>query len=74
MKVLLTTMFLLSATLGAYGAAAPVTAEAKWNQVIDFILPWINRLGGVIILIGAIEFAMAFKDDDAERKTKGLNT
>lgn len=62
-----------------YAALAPVsvasaTAEAKWNSVIDFILPWIQRLGGVVILIGAVEFGLAFKSDDAEGKTKGLRT
>lgn len=62
-----------------YAALVPVsvasaTAEAKWNSVIDFILPWIQRLGGVVILIGAVEFGLAFKSDDAEGKTKGLRT
>lgn len=49
-------------------------AESKWNEVINFILPWIDRLGGVVILIGAVEFGLAFKNDDAEGKTKGLRT
>lgn len=50
------------------------TAEAKWDTVIDFIVPWISRLGGVVILIGAVEFGLAFKNDDAEGKTKGMRT
>lgn len=49
-------------------------AESKWDAVIGFILPWITRLGGVVILIGAIEFGLAFKSDDAEGKTKGMRT
>lgn len=50
------------------------TAEDKWDAVIGFITPWITRLGGVVILIGAIEFGLAFKSDDAEGKTKGMRT
>lgn len=61
-----------------YALFAPMSmascADAKWNAVIDFILPWISRLGGVVILIGAVEFGLAFKNDDAEGKTKGLRT
>lgn len=53
---------------------AAATAEDKWNSVISFILPWISRLGGVVILIGAVEFGLAFKNDDAEGKTKGMRT
>lgn len=52
----------------------PTTAEQKWNTVISFIIPWITRLGGVVILIGAVEFGLAFKNDDAEGKTKGMRT
>lgn len=68
----------LQAVLLAYALLAPVSvvgaADAKWNAVIDFILPWITRLGGVVILIGAVEFGLAFKNDDAEGKTKGMRT
>lgn len=68
----------IRAALLAYATFAPVNvvgaAEDKWNAVIDFLLPWIQRLGGVVILIGAIEFGLAFKSDDAEGKTKGLRT
>lgn len=53
---------------------ASATADAKWTAVINFILPWIQRLGGAVVLIGAVEFGLAFKSDDAEGKTKGLRT
>ncbi len=66
------------AILMMYAIFAPLSivnaADAKWNAVINFILPWINRLGGVVILIGAVEFGLAFKNDDAEGKTKGMRT
>lgn len=65
---------LLYALLAPISVANATTADAKWNAVIDFMLPWIQRLGGVVILIGAVEFGLAFKSDDAEGKTKGLRT
>ena len=68
----------LRAMLLLYALFAPVStvgaADEKWNAVIQFILPWISRLGGVVILIGAVEFGLAFKNDDAEGKTKGMRT
>lgn len=53
---------------------ASATAEDKWNATIDFIKPWITRLGGVVILIGAVEFGLAWKNDDPEKKTQGMRT
>ena len=69
MYAVLAPISVASATTGT-----ATTADAKWNSVINFILPWIQRLGGVVILIGAVEFGLAFKSDDAEGKTKGLRT
>ncbi len=71
------------AALMMYTMCYPVTtaladegdlAKAQWDKVINFILPWIQRLGGVVILIGAVEFGLAWKNDDAEAKTKGMRT
>lgn len=61
----------MSKTVYATGAGS---ADAKWNAVIGFLTPWIQRLGGAVILIGAIEFGLGFKNDDPEGKTKGLRT
>lgn len=55
-------------------SASSGAADAKWNAVIGFILPWIGRIGGVVILIGAIQFGLAWKSDDAEKKTAGMHT
>lgn len=64
-----------STALAATPTPAPAnTAEAKWDTIIGFIVPWVERLGGVVIFIGAVEFGLAFKDNDAEGKTKGMRT
>lgn len=49
-------------------------ADDKWNSMINFMLPWIQRIGGVVMLIGAIEFGLGWKNDDAEGKVKGMRT
>lgn len=63
-----------TAFAGEVNSSTNGVAEDKWNTVIGFIVPWITRLGGVVILLGAIEFGLAFKNDDAEGKTKGMRT
>ena len=58
-----------------YAWAGPVTtAEDRWNAVIGFLVPWIGRLGGVVMLLGGLMFGLGFKNDDADGKTRGLQT
>lgn len=73
----------LQATVFAYGVLAPVevsvsakatTADAQWNNFTDFLEPWIKRMGGIITVIGLVEFGMGWKNDDPEAKTKGIRT
>ena len=62
----LNTVYILAATTG--------DAEARWDAVIGFLMPWIGRLGGVVMLLGGIMFALGFKNDDVDGKTRGLQT
>lgn len=48
------------------------TADDKWNTVIDFILPWVQKLGGALVLVGAVEWGMGFKNDNADGKQQGI--
>ena len=43
-----------------------------FNTVVEFIVDWMARIGLVIGFIGAVQFAMGFKDDSADGKTRGL--
>ena len=43
-----------------------------FNTVVQFIVDWVARIGLVIGFIGAIQFALGFKDDSADGKTRGL--
>lgn len=55
-------------TAPVYVHAAP-DADAAWNTVMEFVLTWVPRLGGVLLFIGAIEFAIAYKNEDSNSKT-----
>ena len=63
---------------GAGGLSAATGDETQtvnaWNQIIGLICTWVPRIGAVVIGIGGIEFAFAFKSEDVEGKTKALRT
>lgn len=52
----------------------PVFASEKWQQVTGQVGDWIQKLGGVVCGLGGIMFALGFKNDDADQKTRGLQT
>lgn len=56
------------------GANSGSSADTLWNNMIDFITPWITKLGGVVVLIGAIMWGLGFKGEDAEQQTRGART
>lgn len=62
--------FLMSNTVLAGGT----DANAKWDSVINFMTPWIQKLGGVVILIGAVQFGLGFKGEDSDGMTRGMKT
>ena len=41
---------------------------------LTFFGTWISRIGGLVAFIGAIMFALAIKNNDAEQKQAGLIT
>lgn len=61
-------------------SASGITAFAEgegdgvetFNTVVQFIVDWVARIGLVIGFIGAVQFALGFKDDSADGKTRGL--
>ncbi len=67
MSVMGVTCFAADAT-GASGGEGVET----FNTVVEFIVDWVARIGLVVGFIGAVQFAMGFKDDSADGKTRGL--
>lgn len=67
-------LMLLGYTLFApVNVAYATDADAMWNNFIDFIMPWVQRAGGVTAFIGIILFGYGWKEDDANSKTRGTN-
>ena len=65
---------LMGVTCFAADAAASSGGEGvdTFNTVVEFIVDWVARIGLVVGFIGAVQFALGFKDDSADGKTRGL--
>ena len=54
-----------------FGAAG---IDAEFQAIMNFIGQWVGRVGALALLIGAIIFAFAIKDSNANTKVSGLKT
>ena len=71
--MMLTSMFGITAFADAGGGGAGGgDGVSTFNTVIEFIVDWVARIGLVVGFIGAVQFALGFKDDSADGKTRGL--
>ncbi len=57
---------------GAGGGGS--SADSSFKTVIEFFVKWIGRIGGVVAFVGAVMFALAIKNNDAEAKQSALLT
>ncbi len=68
-------VMMAAAMIGRVALAAPDGgADEMWNTLTDLITKWVARLGGVVVFIGLIIFALGWKSEDAEQKTRGMQT
>lgn len=49
-------------------------ADTLWNTISSLIQTWVTRLGGVVMFVGGVMFGLGWKNDDADGKTRGINT
>lgn len=56
----------------AFADDAEPAGVGTFNTVVQFIVDWVARIGLVIAFVGAVQFALGFKDDSADGKTRGL--
>ena len=71
--MMLTSMFGITAFADAGGeGTGGGDGVSTFNTVIEFIVDWVARIGLVVGFIGAVQFALGFKDDSADGKTRGL--
>ncbi len=62
-------------TAGNNGSGVSNTsADATYKSVIQFLITWLTRAGWLVAFIGAIMFALAVKNNDADQKQAGVLT
>lgn len=69
-----TTISAFASSSGGGGGAIQddIDADAAFVELIAFFGKWIGRVGLVIAFVGAIQFALGIKSEDAEGKSRGL--
>ena len=46
--------------------------DTEWTWLTDIITKWIKRVGGLFMIIGAVEFGLGWKDNRADDKVQGV--
>lgn len=64
----------VNAFAASSGEGALDAGEAEFNTLIGWFALWIGRIGLVVAFVGGIMFGLAFKNEDAEAKSRGLMT
>lgn len=70
-RIAIATMMLLCMSMGGIASAS---VDALWQTVANLIETWVTRLGGVVMFVGGIMFGLGWKNDDADGKTRGIQT
>lgn len=50
------------------------TDTSSIDGFITFACDWLKKIGGVVMLVGGVMFALGWQREDAEGKTRGLQT
>lgn len=65
---------LLMIGIMAHGMVYADDSETLWTTIAEQIQTWVTRLGGVVMFVGGITFGLGWKSDDAEQKSRGIQT
>jgi len=71
---LLAFVILINTQIVLAGSYPPADADALWANIANFVGTWVFRLGGVVLFVGGILFALGWRSDDAEQKSKGVGS
>lgn len=67
-----------SAVAASIGSVSAKPGDATGTQIItnfvDQIQTWLTAIGGVVVLVGIIQFALSFQREDSEGKSRALMT
>ncbi len=66
--LLVTGVFLTVANINAYAT----NGEAQFNNVLSWVLSWVQKIGIVIAVWGAVQIGLSFSTEDAGQRRKGI--
>lgn len=66
-----TMLVTMSTSMTVFAAGADTSSIDKF---VDFACEWLKKIGAVIMLVGGVMFALGWQREDAEGKTRGLQT
>jgi hypothetical protein len=49
-------------------------ADSVITEILTLLQEWIPVMGGLVVIVGAIQLGVSFKDDNADGKTRGIQT
>ena len=67
-------MSMMVAITACASSGSSTSPDSFINEIITLLKTWIPRLGGMIIVVGGIQFGIGFKDEDSTGKTRGMQT
>lgn len=71
-KMLLLLPLAVSMLTVTVSATSGTDADGFIDTVIQLLQTWIPRLGGMVVVVGGIQFGLGFKDDSPDQKTRGM--
>lgn len=71
--VIMFTTLTLVLTTTVYAASVTPDADQVWRNIVNFFATWIGRLGLLIAFIGAVQWALGRRNDDADAQSRGIN-
>lgn len=69
---LMLSLIAIPAYAEATGGTGGASADSFINEVVSLLKTWIPRLGGMVVVVGGIQFGLGFKDDNPDQKTRGM--
>ncbi len=63
---------LLISVISTVSVYATVDGEAQYNNVVNWVLGWLGRIGILAGIWGLSQIAMSFSSEDAGQRRKGI--
>lgn len=77
-KTQVTATMVLASTYYAQPLAVFAVRDAGTGQfqqiLVNWLVPWLTQIGGIVMLIGGIQFALAWQRQDSESKSNAMLT